>query len=89
MPRRKEGQLTPYQREILGYIAAESARTGACCVSKNVIAKVVGCSEKTVDRAVRCLRAEGFLVVEPCYGESGEQAANSYRIPERPVAKAV
>lgn len=78
--RKSGGNLTSYQREILGFIAAESAQAGACMASKSMIARSVGCSEKTVDRAMRHLRSTGLIVVESRFGEDGSQQANVYRI---------
>ncbi len=72
--------LTPSGRQILGYIAAESVRTGECFASKKAIARAVRCSEKTVDRAVAYLKANGYIVVEPCFNDCGAQEGNRYRV---------
>lgn len=73
--------ITPTQRNILGYIALGSA-DGICC-TKASIAKTVGCDVKTVDRAIAHLKGEGLVEVEARYDENGGQLGNVYRIVNR------
>lgn len=69
--------LTPAQRRIVDFLQ-EHADGGAC--SKVRLAQEVGCSVKTVDRAIAHLRHEGVVVAEARFAESGAQLANVYRL---------
>lgn len=68
--------LTPAQRRIVDFLQEHA--DGAC--SKARLAQEVGCSVKTVDRAVAHLRHEGVVVAEARFAESGAQLANVYRL---------
>ena len=71
--------LTPSQERLLGYIASETVRTGGVCATKLDLARTIGCGEKTIDRAVSCLKARGLLDVEMCFDEHGAQRPSVYR----------
>ena len=74
----KDGNLilTKRQHFILGQIAANQGAD----FSKAEIAEKAKVSVKTVDRALRLLREEGFIRAEPRFRESGAQAGNAYYI---------
>lgn len=72
--------LTPTQERILGFIAMHSVNGGGACLSKQELAQNMGCCTKTVDRAIRKLKAEGYVEVLPIFGNNGGQEANRYRI---------
>lgn len=74
-----EHGLTRSQLSILGYIASrQSADKQGAALTKAEIAKAVGCSVKTVERAVVRFRAEGIIESSPRYGEDGGQLGNVY-----------
>ncbi len=72
----REGHLTPTERRILAFVIEHE---GERC-SKALIAERLGRNQKTVDRLIARLRKEGYLEVEPVWGENGGQLANSYRL---------
>lgn len=69
-------RLTPTERHILRYIAE---REGRRC-SKAQIAEALGRNQKTIDRLVSHLRAEGLVEATPVWDERGAQLANAYRL---------
>lgn len=73
-------RLTYSQQQILGYIAGLTLSGGVVRCTKHDIAEAVGCSEKTVDRAIMRLRRESLVEVLPCHDENGAQVGNAYRI---------
>ncbi len=91
IPEKNEGErarrLTYSQQQILGYIAGLTIPGGAVRCTKRDIANAVGCSEKTVDRAIMRLRKEGLVETLPCYSESGAQVGNAYRVARHPSAR--
>lgn len=79
---RRRGGLTPLQRQVLGFIAeAATLQGGVCVATKREIATAVGCCLETVDAAVKVLRKNGMVTIEPRHNPDGGQAANAYRIP--------
>lgn len=62
----KKPVLTPAQERLLGFIVSQHME---CCV-------------RTIDRAVRKLRDEGYIEVVVLYGEDGGQICNEYRLAE-------
>ncbi|WP_165171069.1 MULTISPECIES: helix-turn-helix domain-containing protein [unclassified Adlercreutzia] len=73
-------RLTYSQQRILGRIAELSVFDGVARCTKNDIAHAVGCSEKTVDRAIVRFRKEGLVEVIACHDNNGAQVGNAYRI---------
>ena len=69
-------RLTKTEIAILGFVGQHE---GEGC-SKAQIASELGRNQKTIDRLVSALRADGLLVVETRWAESGGQLANSYRL---------
>lgn len=69
-------KLTPTERRIVAYVGE---RQGVTC-AKAQIAEALGKNPKTVSRLISRLRADGLLITEPTYDESGAQRANSYRL---------
>ncbi|WP_165043992.1 helix-turn-helix domain-containing protein [Adlercreutzia sp. ZJ138] len=79
--RTRKRSLTRMQLGVLGYIASRQAPDGTgAALTKKEIAQVVGCDEKTVERAIVRLRTKGMIEVVPRHGETGAQLGNSYRI---------
>lgn len=74
LPERKK--LTPTERRIIAYVAEHE---GKLC-SKADIARALGRHQKTIDRLISDLRAQGLVVSEPVWGPDGAQLANSYRL---------
>ncbi len=69
-------RLTKTERAILAYVGE---RQGSPC-SKAQIATALGRNQKTIDRLVSALRADGLLLVSPQWAENGGQLANCYRL---------
>lgn len=40
----------------------------------------MGCSVKTIDRAITRMSREGLIKVEPCHSENGGQLSNTYSV---------
>ena len=76
MAERQNILLTPALRRIVEYLKAHA---GDGC-SKARLAHEVGCSVKTVDRAIAHLKHEGAVVAEARFAESGAQLANVYKL---------
>lgn len=74
------GRHPVYRQKILDLIADESLCGGAWCATKADIARMIGCSVKTADRAIHQLKCEGLITIDPHYDERGGQRANSYRV---------
>lgn len=68
--------FTPTERRIIAFLVE---REGRPC-SKREIAEALGRNQKTIDRLVSQLRAEGLVVSQPRWGENGRQLANVYRL---------
>lgn len=73
-------RLTPAQERLLGFVTAQCVKTGCVRLAKSELALRMGCCVRTVDRAVRRLRDEGYLEVEPLFDEDGGQVVNEYRV---------
>lgn len=69
-------RLTKTEVAILTYVGAHE---GEPC-SKAKIAKSLGRNVKTINILISELRADGLLIVEPRWAESGGQLANAYRL---------
>ena len=65
--------LTPTQERLLGYIAAQTTISGAAQATKKELSQLMGCSVKTIDRAITRMSREGLIKVEPCHSENGGQ----------------
>lgn len=55
---------------------------GSVRLTKNELAQHMECCVRTIDRAVRKLRDEGYIEVVVLYGEDGGQICNEYRVAE-------
>ena len=73
--------LTPTQERLLGYIAAQTTISGAAQATKKELSQLMGCSVKTIDRAITRMSREGLIKVEPCHhSENGGQLSNAYSV---------
>lgn len=72
--------LTPVQRLIVAYLRDNADVHGWTTLSKAQLADNVECSLKTVDRAMKRLKNEGYIEVKFHYAEDGGSMANSYRL---------
>lgn len=80
---RNKNSLTPTQERVFGYIAAQTCIGGGACCTKKEMALRMHCCERTIDRAIRELRAQGMIEVIPRFGEDGTQMGNAYRLSSR------
>ena len=78
----KKPVLTPAQERLLGFIVSQCMKTAAYALPKNELAQHMECCVRTIDRAVRKLRDEGYIEVVVLYGEDGGQICNEYRVAE-------
>ena len=78
----KKPVLTPAQERLLGFIVSQSMENGSVRLTKNELAQHMECCVRTIDRAVRKLRDEGYIEVVVLYGEDGGQICNEYRVAE-------
>ena len=69
-------RLTKTEVAILAYVGAHEGQS----VSKAQIAAALNRNVSTIDRLVTALRADGLLVVEHRWAETGGQLANAYRL---------
>lgn len=74
------GHLTKTQRDLLRFIAGETALHGGVCCSKRELAERLGRNVKTIDRCLSDLRRRGIVSVEMRFSESGGQIENEYRV---------
>lgn len=74
------GRLTGTQRDLLRFIAGETALGGGgVCCSKRELANQFGRNIKTIDRCLSDLRRRGLIEVEMSFDERGAQVASTYR----------
>lgn len=52
--------LTPTQERLLGYIAAQTTISGAAQATKKELSQLMGCSVKTIDRAITRMSGKGL-----------------------------
>lgn len=78
----KKPVLTPAQERLFGFIVSQCMKNGSVRLTKNELAKHMECCVRTIDRAVRKLRDEGYIEVVVLYGEDGDQICNEYRLAE-------
>lgn len=74
------GNLTPLQECILGFIAFNSLNGNLMQCSKGDLAKYLRCPVHKIDRAVRGLRDDGYIVVEAQIDSIHGQTANAYKL---------
>lgn len=79
----KQVKLTPAQQRVFQLIALQNTLAGSVRITKREMAEELGCSQKTIDRAVARLKEEHLIEVEPVYLENGGQVANTYRLAKR------
>lgn len=72
-------RLSKTQRELLRYIAGETAVSGGARCSKRELAERLGRNVKTIDRCLAQLRHEGLVESEMCFDVRGAQVASVYR----------
>lgn len=71
--------LTKTQRELLRFIAGETALNGGVCCTKRDLADLTGRNVKTIDRCLSALRRDGLVEAEMRFGENGAQLGSCYR----------
>lgn len=76
--RRGDRHTFVYER-VVELVERDTTRNGVSCFTKRDLADALGCSIRSVDRAIRRLRSEGAIESVPRYGNSGAQLANAYR----------
>lgn len=78
----KKPVLTPAQERLLGFTVSQMHGKRQRTLTKNELAQHMECCVRTIDRAVRKLRDEGYIEVVVLYGEDGGQICNEYRVAE-------
>lgn len=78
----KKPVLTPAQERLAWLHRSLCMENGSVRLPKNELAQHMECCVRTIDRAVRKLRDEGYIEVVVLYGEDGGQICNEYRVAE-------
>ena len=73
---------------LLMLIARETELNGGFRYGKREAADLMGCNQRSIDRAVTRLRREGTVKSVPRYSETGAQVANEYRATAKGMRKA-
>lgn len=73
---------------VLALIARETTRVGSLNISKADFARSLGCSIRSLDRAVTRLRRTGMVSSKPVFGDNGAQLGNTYRVTRKGAASA-
>lgn len=71
-----------YER-LLILVARETETRGGFTAGKREAADMLGCSQRSIDRAVTRLRREKLLQSVPQYNKSGAQIENEYRATDK------
>ena len=79
---RINGRHAFIHERVLELIVRETELRESVSFSKTDLARRLGCSDRTLDRALTRLRREGLIISEPTYGPSGAQLGNVYRATE-------
>lgn len=72
--------LSPTQAYLLGYIAAQTTISGVAQATKKELSQLMGCSVKTIDRAITRMSPEGLIKDEPCHSENRGQLPSTYSV---------
>ena len=72
--------LTHKHELLICYIDAQTTISGAAQATKKELSQLMGCSVKTIDRAITRMSREGLIKVEPCHSENGGQLSNAYSV---------
>lgn len=65
---------------IYMYLDRYGARRGTCSHSMNTIAKALKMSRRTVERRIKDLEDNGYILVINRYRNSGAKTSNAYQI---------
>lgn len=69
-------KLTPSARAIISYLQDCEGQP----VTKSAIASEIGRCEKTIDRLMSKMRANGYIEAEERWNDKGAQLANTYKV---------
>jgi DNA-binding transcriptional ArsR family regulator len=69
---------TPTSKLILLLLANYADEHSSCFPSRETLAKLSNCDERTVRRALKQLTEAGLVTIEPRYRETGIQTSNRY-----------
>lgn len=72
--------LTPTQANLLGFVAAQTTISGVAQATKKELSQLMGCSVKTIGRAITRMSPEGLIKVEPYHSENRGQLPNVYSV---------
>ena len=73
------GRLTKTQRDLLRFIAGETAVSGGVSCTKRELADRFDRNVKTIDRCLSDLRRRGLVEAEMTFDARGGQVASTYR----------
>lgn len=77
--RRVNGRHAFIHERVLDLVVRETELRGKVTFRKSDLARRLGCSERTLDRAVTRLRREGLVESTPVFDAWGGQLGNEYR----------
>lgn len=79
VPARIRGRHAFVHERLLILVARETERHGGLRYGKQEASQLLGCNQRSVDRAMTRLRRDGLIRSIPQFNERGGQIANEYR----------
>lgn len=79
-----KSNLTSRAKQIMFYLINRANAEGTCFPSVRTIASDCGVSERTVQRTMKILLKEGFVIKENRYRDNGGQSSNLYLLQIEP-----
>ena len=78
VPVRVRGRHAFGHERVLVLIARETERAGSAFLSKREIAERLSLNQRTIDRSISRLRADGLVTSSPRHNAAGAQMGNEY-----------
>ena len=75
-----KSNLPSRAKQIMFYLINRANADGTCFPSVRTIASDCGISERTIQRAMKVLLEEGFVIKENRYRNNGGQSSNLYKL---------
>ena len=79
-----KSNLPSRAKQIMFYLINRSNAEGTCFPSVRTIASDCGISERTIQRTMKVLLEEGFVIKENRYRDNGGQSSNLYKLQIEP-----
>ncbi|GAA0782020.1 helix-turn-helix domain-containing protein [Hathewaya limosa] len=75
-----KSKLPSRAKQVMFYLINRANAEGTCFPSVKTIASDCGVSERTIQRTMKVLIKEGFLIKEERYRDNGGQSSNLYKL---------